>query len=201
MNVDGILHWLETLLAVLIAPVILEWYKSYIARKNSKDLYLPSIEEKADPVISPLFEKYSPQMIGYWDAENGDRTISGHSILKLSMMAEILGVDSTGKLLKSIKSESQKIPIDTFGRNIRKLKATDSRIVITHESEYSDVLSDYHKLLNIETIVNIKIYTKGSWTGILMLYFEKRKEFTDQELAHIEIQASRLDNLHNNLHK
>lgn len=193
---EEIAHWFETLLAVLIAPVILEWYKNYIASKNKKDLYLPSIEEKVDPILSPIFEKFSPQYISYWEAENGDRTISGHSIIKLSMMAEILGIFSDGHRAIPTKNESQKLPLDTFGRNIRKLKDTNGRVVISHENDYDDLLSDYHKSLDIETVIKLKVYTKDAWTGILMLYFEKKREFTDAELAYLTVQTSRLDNLH-----
>lgn len=136
--------------------------------------------------------------VSYWEAENGEKTLSGYSLLKITMFEEVLGFNSKGEKADSIISDCKKIPIESFERNMRIMrqdKDKANRFFISYELERDDQLADYYKSYDIDSLVILKTYTKNEWTGVIALNYEGKKAMSSEEVAWLKTQASRADNL------
>lgn len=165
-------------------------------RKNKKTLYQPTISELVHPILSSIMDESAALRVDYWEAENGEKTLSGHSILKLTMFHEILGYNSKAIKSESIISECVKIPVESFQRNMLAMKADkNNRFYISYECDRADELAYWYKNTHTDTLVILKTYTKGEWTGMITISFEGRKAIESAAIAWLKTQASRADDL------
>jgi hypothetical protein len=171
------------------------WLNNHLERKSKEkkkpDLYEKSIDDLVSPILELIQYEINPIRVSYWEGVNGTNTLSGFSIKKLSMMAEVIreGEDET-------KEQMQSIPIESFKRNIDDLRDSDDDYIVSNEFKKYDNLSALHARFKNKTLIAIKVYTKGKWTGILMIGFdEEPRLFTESEIEWLRLQAGRIGNL------
>lgn len=156
------------------------------------DLSDTDYDELIGDIIAEIKDELGAYRCSYWAAQNGENTLDGYSIKKLSMMVERNGEDAD-----NIAREMQGLPTITFRRTIKDLKESPHGYVISHEGELDDQLSNLNKAYGIHSLVSCKVNNLKhgvKWTGILSVGFEDRKrKFHDTEIAWLMTQINRIE--------
>lgn len=165
------------------------WLTEKIKKKNA-----PGLKEtanrvsKVEPLLAQIQEELGASRVQEWIVSNGDKTLSGHSIQKLSMFTEVnrMGVES-------IAHKFQLVPATNLSRNIIRLAETEENYIVTNEWNEFDDLASLHLSYNIKTTLIVKITTMGGkWTGILFVAFDEERIINEQEIAFVKLKASQI---------
>ena len=176
----------------------------FLRRKERKKQDLLSLEKPdlsdddycdlIGEVLDGIQKETQAHRVFYLAAQNGEKTLDGYSIKKLSMMAEknANGVDN-------IIGEIQNVPTITFKRNVANLKDSPSGYFVSNESELTDRLSRINVSYGINTLLGFKVLNikyGEKWTGILGIGFEEQEHrLAETEIAWCSLQVSRIESI------
>jgi hypothetical protein len=163
-------------------------------RKAAKkpDLSDTDYDELIGDIIAEIRDELGAYRCSYWAAQNGENTLDGYSIKKLSMVVERNAEDAD-----NIAREMQGLPSITFKRTIKDLKESENGCVISYEGEMDDQLSNLNKAYGIQSLISCKVNNLKhgvKWTGILSVGFEERnRKFQDTQIAWLMTQINRIE--------
>lgn len=161
-------------------------------RKVKPDLSDESYSELLMPILDDIKTELGTYRLAYWAAQNGEKTLDGYSIKKLSMVAECNSEDADDTI-----HEMQNVPSVAFKRNMIKLKAADSYIY-SKEHTFDDQLGKLHRSFGIQTAYFFKCNNlkKKMWTGILAVAFkDKNFELDDTQLGWLQFQVNKIEGI------
>lgn len=178
--------------AKVIAPGILTllgiWYNSYQQKKNKPDLgKTVRRSDIARPILEGILYELDANRCNEWAVSNGDVTLGGHHLQKLSMVTEIHTDD-----LDSMQKDFQLVPITQFRRPLESLSAADW--IVIHNSQIpKDDLTTLSARYDIETSLIVKVKGEYSkWVGLLSISWKSTREVTDEDIVFVKTQAARL---------
>jgi hypothetical protein len=170
------------------------WLTKFLEKRFSRstpDLSQPEIEEIVQPILDKIRAEMGAFRVDYWEGSNGEKTLSGYHIKKLSMFAEALDEGA-----KTIREECKLLPVSMFGRNITKMRVSSAHYLISHEIELNDDLAIWYQNYGVHTLLMFKVKTKlNRWTGILSVCYNTKTNLTHQQLVWLEAQVGRIGNL------
>lgn len=160
-----------------------------LKKKNS-----PGLKEtanrvsKIEPLLAQIQEELGALRVQEWVVSNGDKTLSGHSIQKLSMFSEVNRVG-----VESIAHKFQMVPATNLSRNIIRMANADENYIVTNEWVEFDDLAALHLSHGVKTTLLVRITTLGGkWTGILFVGFDEERVLNEQEIAFVKLKASQI---------
>lgn len=173
----------------VISALLTVWYREKWLNRNKPDLKSATERvKKIENILSEIQYELDAMRVNEWAATNGEKTLTGHSIQKLSIMAEY---NRTG--VEAISHSFQSVPATNLSRNLIKLAESKDGIIISHESDYKDDLSALHKSYEMETVCFTKISDiYGKWVGVLCIAFDTKRKLTEGEIAFIKLKASQI---------
>ena len=117
---------------------------------------------------------------------NGEVTFSGIHMKKLSILNE---TESSSPLAPHF----QLVPVKMFKRNIECLYEAQDDVCVFREYQQDDDLASINKRFELMTMIAVKIRDeRNRWIGILIASWKEEREITDDEIAYVKLQASRL---------
>lgn len=185
---EVIVKLVEPLITGVFAVVTI-WLREKFIKSNA-----PGLSEtakrvaKVETLLAELQDQLGAYRVQEWVVSNGDKTLSGHSIQKLSMFTEInqMGVDS-------IAQSFQFVPATNLSRNIIRLADTETGYIITEEWKEKDDLASLHLSYGVKTALIIKILNlQGKWVGMLFVGFSEERVLDYQEIAFAKLKASQI---------
>lgn len=195
----------QSALIAAAAVVLSKPVEIYFSRIKEKKKQIQLSLEKPDlsdsdyyDVIGDILEVIQKETqahrVFYLAAQNGEKTLDGYSIKKLSMM-----VEKNAEGVDNIIGEIQNVPTVTFKRTINNLKESPSGYVVTNESDLTDRLSRINISYGISTLLGFKVLNikhGEKWTGILCIGFEERNyNISETEIAWCSLQVSRIESI------
>lgn len=182
--------------AALIAGLFVianQYYQHWLRKRASKpDLADPEYPDLIEHITREIQAELGAHRVQYWAAQNGESTLDGHSIKKLSMV-----VENNAEGVDNVILEMQNIPSVAFKRNIDLMRKSNGYIY-SEESEYSDTLAKTYRAYGIQTGYFFKVNNlkKKMWTGILVVAFdEKKNELCDTQLGWLQMQLNRIEGI------
>lgn len=179
--VAGVMSVMGALLAI--------WYRERWLNRNK-----PTLKESAERIkqveniLSEIQFELEAYRVQEWIVTNGDKTLTGHSIQKLSIFAEF---NRNG--VESVAPTFQYIPATNLSRNIVALAEANNGYVVSNEYLLDDDLAKLHSSFNIKTIAFFKIVNNtGKWVGILSVAFDQPRDLTQSEVSFLKLKASQL---------
>lgn len=173
--------------------VAVKWYYEHKEKVKIKpDLNDPDYTDVLQEILDTIQKELGGFRVGYFAGQNGEKTLDGHSIKKLSMVTE-----SNAEGIDNIITEMQSIPTIAFKRNIEALRNSE-RYIHTFESEMNDQLANFHRAYGVQTAYFFKVNNlkKKMWTGILCVSFEERKfELEDTQLGWLQFQVNKIESI------
>lgn len=155
---------------------------------------IPGLKEAADRVrrVEEILSEIQYELDSYrtqeWIVTNGEKTLTGHSIQKLSIFAEF-----NGPGVSSIAPTFQFIPASNLARNLIALAESKDGFFISNEFEEYDDLAALHATHGVKTIIFVKIYNmQNKWVGILSIGFDEHRIVNEGEVAFLKLKASQI---------
>ena len=146
---------------------------------------------KLKPILEEINYELAANRVQLWEFSNGEKTLSGHHLKKLSLFMES---NSEGE--RDIASQFQLVPVKQFERLLDRLYESEHDYIVTNELQEYDELSNLYAQYNMVTILSIKLKNEiGVWIGILSICFTDTKVLNDGEIAFSKLQASRLSTI------
>lgn len=188
----------DTIVRFLEIAVTLYGYKAYekwLDRKAEKKLkittdYSSDYDKKAkiNPILEDIKYELDADRVQYWEFSNGEKTLSGHHLKKLSLF-----IESNKEGIKEIAPQFQAVPVKKFERGLDKLYESSDDFIYSNEMLEFDELSSLNAQFNIASVLSIKVKNEiGVWVGVLSVCFENVKPLTEGEIAFAKLQASRI---------
>jgi hypothetical protein len=179
---------------LLIGSIIAwQWYTEHVKKKKpTPDLSDDDYNDMLGEILADIQQETGAHRVAYWAAQNGEKTLDGHSIKKLSMVSE-----SNADGVDNVITEMQNIPTVAFKRNLDTLKRAD-QYILSFESEIGDTLSKTHAAYGIQTAYFFKINNlkKKMWTGILVVAFDERKhEIFDTQIGYCQLNVNKIEGI------
>lgn len=179
---------------ILIGSIMAwQWYVDHKKKKQpSPDLADEDYTDMLGGILDEIKAETEAHRVAYWAAGNGEKTLDGYSIKKLSMVAE-----SNAEGVDNVITEMQNIPTIAFKRNMDMLKK-EEQYILTFESEYSDTLSKTHAAYGMQSIYFFKVNNlkKKMWTGILVVGFDDRKhEMFDTQIGFCQFNVNKIEGI------
>lgn len=145
-----------------------------------------SRKDKIRPILEELRYEMGCTRCCEWAVSNGDVTLSGHHLQKLSIVTEC-----NDEGIENIQSLFQLIPISQFTRTIDELRTHPT--VVTYENTIKDDLAALNMSYDIVTLIQVRIHGDyDKWVGILSVAWNKERTVTAAEMAFIKLQAARI---------
>ncbi len=180
-------------LGTIGAATIARDFKKKKDLDNKPDLSELNYDDVLGPIISSIQEKFDLFRCAYWVYTNGTYTGDDHGLQNCSMV-----VEKNREGVREVIGEMQMIPKIQFRRNISPLR--ENLYHISHEDEHDDALAHFNAGYGIKTALFFKAMNRGRWTGVLGIGFdESKRKITDDEIAWISIQVSRIEAIIRNL--
>lgn len=183
-----VLKFVESSIAGLFA-VIGIWIREKLIKSNA-----PGLKEtakrvsKVEALLAEIQEELGAFRVQEWVVTNGDKTLSGHSIQKLSMFTEINRVG-----VESIAQSFQFVPATNLSRNIIRLSDSDDGYILTNEWQEYDDLASLHLSYGVKAAMVCKIVNmQNKWVGILFIGFDEERIINEQEIAFVKLKASQI---------
>lgn len=169
------------------------WYKNRLDKKKAEssgddlgDDYNRKMELK--PILDEIRYQMNADRVHEWVASNGDTSLSGHHLKKLSIFME-----SHKDGLEDISQHFQLIPVQKFARHVDSLSESEDGVVVSQEFHEFDELGALSAKYDIKTKVLFKVVNElGKWTGILTVCFEDERLLDEGEIAFCKLQAARI---------
>lgn len=183
-----VIKFMELSITGLFA-VIGIWIREKVIKSNAPGLTETAKRvSKVEALLAELQEEFGAIRVQEWVVSNGDKTLSGHSIQKLSMFTEINRVG-----VESIAQSFQFVPATNLSRNIIRLSDSDEGYIITNEWQEYDDLASLHLSYGVKTALIFKITNlQNRWVGMLFIGFDDERVFNEQEIAFAKLKASQI---------
>lgn len=187
---------LQSAIVTSAALAIIEFgklaWKRWGIDSQKPDLADEDYEDMIGEIMSDIQNRFQAHRTAYFAGQNGEKTLDGHSLKKLSMM-----VEKNAEGVDEIKKEMQNVPRFKFKRNIDLLKNSETGSIVTYESTINDQLSELNRSYGCETLITVRvnnIKNRTLWTGLLTVCFEEvERAVYDTELAWLAFQVSRIE--------
>ena len=177
--------------------ILNQWYTNHQKKLEAikkPDLADTDYGDLIEPILEHIRDTVGAHRVFYLAAQNGEKTLDGYSIKKLSMMAES-NADGVDNIIRDI----QGLPTAVFRRCITSLKDSDQGFFVSHESELNDQLARINTAHGIQTQLCIQVFNikhGKKWTGILCVSFEeKQRTVHPTEIGSVELQVGRIESL------
>lgn len=183
--VEKLLESLAVVAVGLGSVYLTEKYKRKKAQLDLKDDF--QLKNKIKPILEEIRYELDADRVHYWVFSNGDVTLSGHHLKKLSIFEEVSKDDEL------IGHQFQLIPAKNFERSLSALYESKEEYTISNEFEKYDDLSALYKLYGVKTVLEIKVKDSfGRWIGVVNAWFKDIKPLDESHIAFAKIQASRI---------
>lgn len=168
------------------------WFSKYLDKKKLAKESNMDKEFQRKKEMLPILEDVRRQL----DADrcfesvfsNGDTTFNGHHMKKLSVILECHRDD-----IEDIGHHFQFIPTKKFDRLLSQLYDNAEDYCISDETQLSDDLSNLKKLFNLNYTLSVVVRDQiDRWVGMITVSFSSPREISDQEIAYVKAQASRI---------
>lgn len=147
-----------------------------------------ALKSKISPILEEIRYELDADRVQYWVFSNGDVTLTGHHLKKVSIFEE---ANKEGN--QQLAHLFQLVPTKNFERTFNQLHESHENFIVSQEDDYNDDLSDIYKLYDARTLLHIKLTKPGDkWVGIISIWFNKRTEIPDQEISFAKLQSSRI---------
>lgn len=168
------------------------WYRNHLEKKKVPDLTrVMDRGNKVKGILDQVREELDCTRCCEWAVSNGDITLSGYHLQKLSILTEVCAEGT-----ESIQPLFQLVPISQFKRTIEHLK--EAPVVVSLENKIQDDLAALNLNYEMVTLVEVRIHGEfAKWTGILSVSWDHEREVTTQEIAFLKMQAARIGAIKN----
>jgi hypothetical protein len=188
---DAIIRFIE----IAITLYGYKAYEKWLERREEKKIkittdYSSDYDKKAkiNPILEDIKYELDADRVQYWEFSNGEKTLSGHHLKKLSLFME-----SNKEGLKELAPQFQAVPVKKFERGLDKLYESSDDFVYSNEMLEFDELGSLNAQFNIASTLSIKIKNEiGVWVGVLIICFETVRPLNEGEIAFAKVQASRI---------
>lgn len=170
-------------------------FSDYMDRRKERKLkktsdYSSDYDKKSKvrPILDELLYELEASRVQYWEFSNGEKTLSGHHLKKLSLFME-----SNQDGVNDIAPNFQFVPVKQFERNLDKLYESPHDYIISNENREFDELASLFAQFGIGTILSIKIKNEiGVWVGVLSICFKDEHILNEGQIAFSKLHAARL---------
>lgn len=186
--------WFLVLTSLITASssLIAIWLKEHLTKKAKPDLSDPDFEDLIRPILDNIQEHIDAHRVAFFEGRNGTNTLSGYHIKTITMVSESNRGD-----VSDIKSELKDISIETFARNIKALRKTSEKYIVSFENDFRDDLAHLNLQYGKKTIYAFKVHTSfDKWTGILVVSFDQEyKTLNESQVSWLKAQSSRIGSI------
>lgn len=148
-------------------------------------------KERVKPILEQILYELDATRCCEWAVSNGDITLSGYHLQKLSIITEAVKEGT-----EPIQPLFQLVPISQFTRAIEGLR--DATFVVSLETQIKDDLAALNLNYDVVTVAEVCIRGEfNKWTGILRVAWDKEREVTASEIAFLKLQAARIGAIKN----
>lgn len=145
-------------------------------------------KSKIRPILDELLYELEADRIQYWEFSNGEKTLSGHHLKKLSLFME-----SNADGFKDIAATFQLVPVKQFERNLDNLYESSTDYIISNETREFDELASLFAQFGIGTILSVKVKNEiGVWVGILSICYKDEHIMNEGQIALAKLNAAKL---------
>lgn len=168
------------------------WVKARMHQRAKPDLSRTiTRNEKVKPILEQILVELRATRCCEWAVSNGDITLSGYHLQKLSILTEAV---KDG--IEPIQALFQLVPISQFNRAIEGLR--NSPFVVSHESKMQDDLAALNLNYDVVTVAEVCIRGEfNKWTGILRVAWDVERDVSEREIAFLKLQAARIGAIKN----
>jgi len=169
--------------------------KGYLDKRRERktDTVSKDIDRKrqAQEVAERMLYELEASRVVFWLFSNGDTTLNGYHLKKLSVFAE---ANHPGQEMMS--PYFQLVPSKQFERALMQLHDASDDYLVTQESSLTDSLSALADQYNIDTILRVKVRTDtGRWVGMVSVCYSDNRELTEGQIAFAKMQAAILGSI------
>jgi len=158
-------------------------------KQRGKDLK-EDFERKSKilPILDQLKGELDADRVFELAFSNGDTTLGGHHLKKVSMLLES---NKSGR--NDIASQFQFVPTKIFERNLAALYESPDEYIVSYEFDKHDELAALYAQYDIKTLILVKVKGQlNNWVGVLAIAFENQRLVTEGELAFCKMQSAKL---------
>jgi hypothetical protein len=186
---DHLLQIFEIVLGGFGVRMYSDWLDRKRIRRQTDD---PSDDYSRKKTILPILEDVKYEMdadrVHEWVFSNGDTTLSGHHLKKMSIFLEV-----NREEFDDIAHHFQFVPTKKLERLLDQLAESKAEYIVSHEYLKYDELAALNAQYDIKTILMIRIKNEfGKWTGILSVCFNDDREISESEIAFAKLQGARI---------
>jgi hypothetical protein len=196
------MDWTEIAKNIITVGVSLygfELFKDWLAKRKEKRTQKEptdyssdySKKSKVKPILDDILYELEPSRVQYWEFSNGEKTLSGHHLKKLSLFME-----SNAERVKEIAPHFQFVPVKQFERNLDKLYESEEDFIVSLEAREFDDLASLFSQYGIKTVLSIKVKNEiGVWVGVLSVCFKNERILNEGEISFAKLQALKLSTI------
>jgi hypothetical protein len=180
---SSVLQSLLTSITTIVGVYLREKFKKTTGLTETADRI-----KKVNEILSEIQYEMNATRVQEWIVTNGDKTLSGHSVQKLSMFCEF---NKHG--VENVAGTFQFVPASNLSRNIIALAESKSGYTISNEYEHHDDLAALHQSYGMQVLLLVKVTDlNGKWTGIMFVGFDEHKEIQSDDIAFAKLKASQI---------
>ena len=186
----------KTIIAAMTLPILVIKILELVEKRRSKKRYIKNsalgnddYEDMLKPITDEILSITSAHRVAYWAAQNGEKTLDGFSIKKLSLVCE-----SNAEGVPPTKSQMQDVPTAAFKRNMDALKKVD--YLYSKEWEKHDELGSIHRAYGMNECYYFKVCNlkNNIWTGILVVGFNhENSELKEEQMGLLLVAVKRIE--------
>jgi hypothetical protein len=189
---------LEIIIAIgtFLSPIGSLLLKDYLASRRARKSQDDNMDEdyRRQQTVKPLLEdlRYHLEANRVMEVafSNGDTTLGGHHLKKISIITET-DPDPGDEVLAP---HFQLIPARKFDRTLTGLFESDSDWIIWDEQEHKDETAALNRAFGLNTILLATIRNQDSkWVGYLMVsWAENKDDILESEIERVRLVAARI---------
>jgi len=170
--------------------------KDYLDRRKERKSHDDNMDFDYHRVseINPLLEDLKYHLKADKVAEvafsNGDTTLSGYHLKKVSIITETMSDDPD----EAIAPHFQLVPSRKFDRTIRSLYEAENDWVFWDETQEKDETAALNRAFNLNSLLLVAIRNQeNKWVGYIMVSWKDKKDtITEPEIQRAQLVASRI---------
>jgi hypothetical protein len=173
--------------------------KDYLAKRRSKKN--PRVNnmdvdyarrKRVQPILDEARYELEVDRVMEIVFSNGDVTLSGHHLKKLSVFLESYaeGLDPVGHQL-------QLVPTRKFQRNLDELYESSEDFCVSREDSQTDETGQLNRLFGIRSLLMVKVRNEfGKWVGVISAVSKDSEHvFTESDITFLKLQAAKIGGL------